>query len=106
MAAIARKMPAKLIFESFSLKARIPISTEKITIQMLFKPNTTELSSLLLFKALIRKYNDPKLAVPSTIPPTISADETVFEIDFELTRITRIPSISAVRKTKAENNML
>ena len=80
-------IPAKLTFVSFSLKIVDPIVTESKTIQILLSPNTMELSNLLLFKAKIKKSNDPKLAAPRMVPPMISAKLNPAEIDLRLSKV-------------------
>ena len=70
--------------------------------QRLFNPNIIELSILLLFNVMIKKYNEPKFAPPNIIPPTIS-EPVVFLMElFELVNMAIIPAINAKKKTTAE----
>jgi hypothetical protein len=106
MAITAINTPAKLTLENFSLNTTKPISIENKTMQMLFRPKTIELSNLLLFRARIKKYNDPKFAIPRIEPPISSAIEIFFEIDFGFISMNISPIIRAVRKTTAGNKRL
>ena len=106
MAINARIIPAKLIFESFSLKTREPISIENRTMQILLRPNIIELSIWLLFKALIKKYNEPKFEIPRTVPPRSSAIVILLDIDFGFSIMNSRPKMRAVKNTIAENSKL
>jgi hypothetical protein len=67
---MANTIPAIFNLLSFSRKKKVPKIAEKATIDMLFIANTIELLMLLLFKAFIKKYREPKFTAPSKTPKT------------------------------------